>query len=45
MAGEAISGALLPKMAIGKTHFRALPYQEVAAALETVEATGASWFG
>ena len=42
VAGEAISGAL-PKMAIGKTHFRALPYQEVAAALETVAATGASW--
>jgi integrase len=41
VAGEAISGAL-PKMAIGKTHFRALPHQEVAAALETVEASGAS---
>ena len=41
VAGEAISGAL-PTIAIGKTHFRALPYQEVAAALEKVEGTNAS---
>ena len=33
VAGEAISGAL-PTMAIGKTHFRALPYQEVAGRLK-----------
>ncbi len=41
VAGEAISGAL-PTMAIGKTHFRALPFGEVSAALETVDSAGAS---
>jgi len=41
VAGECIKGAL-PSLPINKTHFRALPYQEVSAALETVEATGAS---
>ena len=40
-AGEGIDGAL-PVMPRVKEHFRALPYQEVAAALETVEASGAS---
>ena len=40
-AGEAIEGAL-PTMPAVKQHYRALPYQEVAAALETVEGTGAS---
>ncbi len=40
-AGEAIDGAL-PTMPAVKAHYRALPYQEVPAALETVEATGAS---
>ena len=40
-AGEAIDGALpaMPKM---KAHFRALPYQEVKSALETVAASQAS---
>ena len=40
-AGEAIDGAL-PPMPKVKAHFRALPYQEVAAALETVGASQAS---
>ena len=44
VAGEAISGAL-PAMPRIKAHFRALPYQEVAAALETVEASGATLAG
>ena len=37
-AGEAIDGAL-PPMPKVKAHFRALPYQEVGAALNTVEAS------
>ena len=41
VAGEVIDGAL-PTMPAVKEHFRALPYAEVAAALETVEASGAS---
>lgn len=41
MAGEVIDGAL-PTMPAFKAHYRALPYGEVAAALETVEASGAS---
>ena len=36
MAGEGIEGAL-PAMPAVKAHFRALPYHEVAAALETVD--------
>ena len=40
-AGEAIDGAL-PHMPKVKAHFRALPYQEVGAALETVAASQAS---
>ena len=40
-AGEVIDGALVPQPAI-KEHFRALPYQDVGAALATVEASGAS---
>ena len=40
-AGEAIDGAL-PPMPKVKAHFRALPYQEVWAALEAVEASQAS---
>ena len=40
-AGEAIDGAL-PPMPKVKAHLRALPYQEVRAALETVEASQAS---
>ena len=40
-AGEAIDGAL-PRMPKVKTHLRALPYQEVQAALETVESSQAS---
>ena len=40
-AGEAISAAL-PSTRSMKRHFRALPYGEVAAALETIEASGAS---
>ena len=40
-AGEGIDGAL-PVMPRVKEHFRALPYQEVAAALETVEGSRAS---
>ena len=41
VAGEGIDGAL-PKMPAVKQHFRALPYSEVARALETVEASQAS---
>ena len=41
VAGEAIDGAL-PAMPAVKEHYRALPYQEVPEALETVEASGAS---
>ena len=41
VAGEAIEGAL-PAMPAVKAHLRALPYQDVAAALETVEASRAS---
>ena len=41
VAGEAIAGAM-PRI---KSHFRALPYQEVAAALETVEASSATLTG
>ena len=40
-AGEALDGAL-PAMTRLKAHHRALPYREVAAALATVEASGAS---
>ena len=40
-AGEAVNGAL-PSMPAVKAHFRALPYQDVAAALETVETSRAS---
>ena len=41
VAGEAIDGAL-PSMPAVKTHLRALPYRDVAAALDTVEASRAS---
>ena len=41
VAGERIDGALPTQPAV-KAHFRALPYREVAAALATVEASGAS---
>ena len=41
VAGEAIDGAL-PPMPRLKAHLRALPYQEVATALATVDASGAS---
>ena len=41
VAGEGIEGAL-PAMPAVKAHFRALPYQEVAAALETVDGLKAS---
>ncbi len=40
-AGEAIDGAL-PSMPAIKSHFRALPYQDVQAALGTIEASNAS---
>ena len=40
-AGEAIDGAL-PSMPKVKSHFRALPYQEVGEALRTVDASQAS---
>ena len=40
-SGEAIDGAL-PPMPKVKAHFRALPYQEVGSALETVAASQAS---
>ncbi len=41
VAGEAIDGAL-PSMAAVQKHFRALPYQEVAQALQVVAGSGAS---
>ena len=41
VAGDAIDGAL-PPMPRLRAHLRALPYQEVAAALATVDASGAS---
>ena len=41
VAGDAISGALPAMPAVAK-HFRALPYGEIADALATVEASGAS---
>ena len=41
MAGEVIDGAL-PPMPRVKSHFRSLPYTEVAEALATVDQTGAS---
>ncbi len=41
VAGEVINAALPPMPAV-KQHFRALPYQEVAAALGTVDAYGSS---
>ena len=41
MAGEGIEGAL-PAMPAVKAHLRALPYREVAAALETVDGSKAS---
>ena len=40
-AGEVINGAL-PSMPKVKAHFRAMPYEEVRSALETVEASQAS---
>ena len=40
-AGEAIDGAL-PAMPAVKAHFRALPYPEVAGALDTIETSRAS---
>ena len=40
-AGEGVSGAL-PSLPTGKIHFRALPYDEVPGALETIEASRAS---
>ena len=40
-AGEVIDAALPPMPAV-KAHFRALPYQEVAAAIDAVDASGAS---
>ncbi len=41
VAGEMIDGAL-PVMPAVKEHYRALPYQEVPAALETIDASNAS---
>ena len=41
VAGEGIDGAL-PRMPAIKSHFRALPYREISAALKTVEASKAS---
>ena len=41
VAGEAIDGALAPMPAV-EAHYRALPYREVGAALETIEASRAS---
>ncbi len=41
LAGDAIDGAL-PSLPAVKAHFRALPYREVGAALETIEASRAS---
>ncbi len=40
-AGEAIDGAL-PKMPAVKSHFRALPYREVASALDIIQSSRAS---
>ena len=40
-AGKGVDGAL-PKMPAVKSHFRALPYREVASALETIQASRAS---
>ena len=40
-AGEGIDGAL-PKQPAVKAHLRALPYRDVAGALDTIEASGAS---
>ena len=44
VAGEMIGGALPPMPAV-KEHYRALPYQEVQAALETVDASNSSLAG
>ena len=44
VAGEMIDGALPPMPAV-KEHYRALPYQEVQAALETVDASNSSLAG
>ena len=41
VAGEMIDGAL-PTMPAVKAHYRALPYQEVAAALETIDTSNVS---
>ena len=41
VAGEMIDGAL-PAMPAVKEHYRALPYQEVPSALETIDASNAS---
>ena len=41
VAGEGLDGAL-PAMPAVKAHFRALPYHEVAAALETVDGSVSS---
>lgn len=41
-AGEIIDAAL-PSMPAVKAHYRALPYQDVPAALETVDESPASW--
>ena len=41
VAGEAIDGAL-PRMPAVRRHFRALPYGELSAALDTIEASAAS---
>ena len=41
LAGDAIDGAL-PSLPAVKAHFRALPYREVGAALETIAASRAS---
>ena len=41
VAGEMIDGAL-PAMPAVQAHYRALPYQEVAAALETIDASNVS---
>ena len=40
-AGEVLDAGL-PKQRTGKSHFRALPYEEVASALATVEASSSS---
>ena len=42
VAGEVIDGALPAQPAV-KEHLRALPYREVATAMETVEASRALW--